>query len=122
MDIETIGYEKEIIFPIKVETFEYQNSMNFDIQLEYLVCKEICIPVIKTKEISLNTNINSKLNKLSDSIKRLPSKENIFFQLKEVKNRGNKFIIELENKKNISSEVDLFLHANFDFLKKKKIN
>ena len=120
LGIETIGYEKEIIFPIKVETFEYQNSMNFDIQLEYLVCKEICIPVIKTKEISLNTNINSKLNKLSDSIKRLPSKEDIFFQLKEVKNRGSKFIIELENKKDISTGVDLFLHANFDFTEKKK--
>ncbi len=121
LGIETIGYEKEVIFPIKVEVIENFKIINFDVQIEYLVCKEICIPVNKEKKIILYSKNNIASNKLNDSLNNLPKKEDIFFELKDIKNEGKKFIVEFQNKKNLTNNIDLFLYSEQDFSKKNEL-
>ena len=59
--IETIGYDKEIIFPIKLKLNENKKKIISKINLQYLVCKDICIP------ISNERNLNHSLSKSSGS-------------------------------------------------------
>ena len=63
-DIKTIGYEKEVIFPIRLKLNENTKKLISKINLQYLVCKDICIP------ISTERNLNYSLNKSSESIKK----------------------------------------------------
>ena len=43
--IETIGYEKEIIFPVRLKLNENKKKITSTINLQYLICKDICIPI-----------------------------------------------------------------------------
>ena len=57
--LKTIGYEKEVIFPVKINFKDNTNFVSAKINISYLVCKEICIPENKT------VTINADLGKAS---------------------------------------------------------
>ena len=139
-DIETIGYEKEIIFPIKLKLNENKEKLISKINLQYLVCKDICIP------ISTERNLNHSLNKPSESIKqsilynyleKVPSKNTNYFLIKNLKKiSDNKISFSIDNfnldkinvfafsdlsslstktyKKNNLSIVEVFTEENFN--------
>ena len=100
-DIETIGYEKEIIFPIKLKLNENKKKLISKINLQYLVCKDICIP------ISIERNLNHSLNKYSENIKKsilynylekVPSKNVNYFLIKNLKKiSDNKISFSIDN-------------------------
>ena len=87
-EIETIGYEKEIIFPVRLKLDESKKKINSKINLQYLVCKDICIP------ISIEKNLNHSLDKSSKDIKKsilynylekVPRQNTNYFSIKELK-------------------------------------
>ena len=51
--VSTIGYEDQVVFPVKVQKNE-MDKINKEINLNYLVCKDICIPISETKKLKLN--------------------------------------------------------------------
>ena len=100
-DIKTIGYEKEVIFPIRLKLNENTKKLISKINLQYLVCKDICIP------ISTERNLNYSLNKSSESIKKsslynylekVPSKNTNYFTIKNLKKIiDNKISFSIDN-------------------------
>ena len=50
--VKTIGYENEVVFPIELQVKEKAKKIYADIYIEYLICKEICIPINEKRTIS----------------------------------------------------------------------
>ena len=44
-DIETFGYDEEIIFPLIIKSLDNSNSISGILELNAQVCSEICVPV-----------------------------------------------------------------------------
>ena len=44
LGFKSIGYEKEVIFPLKIELINVNQTSIFSFDLNYLTCKDICIP------------------------------------------------------------------------------
>ena len=63
--LKTIGYEKEVIFPIKLNLRDDTKEVSTKIKASYLVCKDICIPENKT--VSLIADVKSSLNNFESS-------------------------------------------------------
>ena len=42
--MKSIGYENEVIFPLKIELIDINKPSFFSLELNYLTCKDICIP------------------------------------------------------------------------------
>ncbi|MEQ8707867.1 MAG: protein-disulfide reductase DsbD family protein [Rhodospirillales bacterium] len=53
LDIETIGYSDRIILPLDVKPVLPGQPLQFDADLSFLICKEICIPVSNQLSLSL---------------------------------------------------------------------
>lgn len=87
MGIETIGYEKEVIFPIKITFDNLERNLLRNVKINYLVCKEICIPIEVEKQINLDKN--KAVDWLSnidfiESLEKLPDKKNTVFKLDKI--------------------------------------
>ena len=46
--VRTIGYDRKMIFPVKINS-NGQKKNKQKIQLDYLICKDICIPYSETR-------------------------------------------------------------------------
>ena len=44
LGLNSIGYEDKVIFPIEVKIENKSKITNLDISINYLICKDICIP------------------------------------------------------------------------------
>ena len=44
LGLSSVGYEEKVIFPIKLTLEDTKNNTILDINVNYLVCKDICIP------------------------------------------------------------------------------
>jgi suppressor for copper-sensitivity B len=63
--IQTIGYKKEVIFPINAQVINQTQKLELRADLDYLACNEICIPY-KTK-LALDIPPGSNANSLSNN-------------------------------------------------------
>ena len=72
-DIETFGYENEVVFPLEIKPIDNKKNIYGFIELSAQVCSEICVPVTQKFDLS----------KLNDSF------EDINF-LKKINNYKNK--------------------------------
>ena len=114
-DIETIGYEKEIIFPIRLKLNEDKKKLISKINLQYLVCKDICIPILAER------NLNHFLDKSSENIKmsnfykyleKVPSKNSDYFSIKDLKKISHKKI-NFKIDKSFHNNINVFAFSNF---------
>ena len=62
----TIGYENEVIFPIKIEFDPKIRFFESTLNIEYLVCNEICIPVSTQRKIKIR--FKNDFKNLKDSV------------------------------------------------------
>ncbi len=128
-DIETIGYEREIIFPVKLKLDENKKKLISKINLQYLVCKDICIP------ISIEKNLNHFLDKSSENIKKstlynylekVPRENTNYFSFKDLKKLSDKKIsFKIDNSS--IEKINVFAFSNLSSLstkiyKKKNFN
>jgi suppressor for copper-sensitivity B len=72
-DIETFGYENEVVFPLEIKLIDNKKNINGFIELSAQVCSQICVPVTQKFD----------LNKLNDSFQDINS-------LKKINNYKNK--------------------------------
>ena len=120
-DIETIGYEKEIIFPVRLKLDESKKKITSKINLQYLVCKDICIP------ISIEKNLNHSLDKSSEDIKKsilynylekVPRQNTNYFSIKELKKISDKKISFKIDDLNFD-KINVFAFSNLSTLSTK---
>ena len=120
--IETIGYSKKVIFPVKIELNEFKNK-TVDLEINYLVCKEICIPISVTKKILFkNKNSIKKLKNVEfdEVIKKIPMYQNFFFASNQKRLSDKEIKLNISTSINIEEKnLDIFIFSeNNDFDKK----
>ena len=116
-DITTIGYEKKVLFPIKIGVVDPEKPIKGVIKINYLVCKEICLPLSEKKKINFfdikETNTKSQLY---ESLMLIPSFENKYLKINEISKKNNKEIslnIQLDQK--LKKElIDVFTFSDKD--------
>ena len=82
----TNGYEKEVIYPIKIDFNDDVTVFESNLIVDYLICNKICIP--KTEIKKLNLDLVKNTQNLVDS--------EVYEFLKKVpKSNGNHFDLEL---------------------------
>jgi suppressor for copper-sensitivity B len=63
--LQTLGYKKEVVFPIKAKVSDVNQDLKLRVDLSYLACDDICIPY-KTK-LSLDIPSGTTLKKISNN-------------------------------------------------------
>ena len=103
--IETIGYENEVIFPVYVELKNGIKIINEKLKFNYLICEKICIPLEEEIFLKINTDRISyeELSPLKTIYQNLPASQDINFSLAKVFKSGtNTYEAVFLKNKNIS--------------------
>ena len=104
----TIGYDKTVIFPVQIVP-ENLEKINETLVLDYLICREVCIPYTET----LNTNFDFKnilsSKEFSKFLKSVPKESNNDFKLKIKNSKKDYVFIEFEEKKGRQYDFFAFL-------------
>ena len=116
--VSTIGYEGQVIFPIRIQKNEI-DKITEEINLDYLVCKDICIPISETKNLKLNLQNMVQSDAFMESYRTVPKKMN-YFNIDENIISSEKISIKLINNDEFQN-IELFAHAEDTNLKVKKL-
>lgn len=54
--LDSFGYETEVVFPVRVRPLDPAKAVRINLQLDYALCKEICVPL----QASLSVDIPSR--------------------------------------------------------------
>ena len=117
--VSTIGYEGQVIFPVRIQKNEI-DKINEKINLDYLVCKDICIPISETKNLNLNLQNVVQSDVFMESYKTVPKRKSNYFNIDENIVSSEKISIELINNDEFEN-IELFAHAEDTNLKVKKL-
>ena len=117
--VSTIGYEGQVIFPVRIQKNEI-DKINEEINLDYLVCKDICIPISETKNLNLNLRNVVQSDVFMESYKTVPKRKLNYFNIDENIVSNEKISIELINNDEFEN-IELFAHAEDTNLKVKKL-
>ena len=114
-NIDTFGYDKEIIFPLKIYTKNSDQIIFGDLKFNAQICNKICIPIEKNFKLNYFPKNKSVLNsniKLNDALRKVPKSYDLqsgFFKKIEIdkdyasfyfKRPISNFRIIIENKDN----------------------
>ena len=117
--VSTIGYEGQVIFPVRIQKNEI-DKINEKINLDYLVCKDICIPISETKNLNLNLQNVVQSDVFLESYKTVPKRKSNYFNINENIVSSEKISIELIDNDEFE-KIELFAHAEDTNLKVKKL-
>ena len=117
--VSTIGYEGQVIFPVRIEKNE-MHKVNEVINLDYLVCKEICIPISETKNLKLNLLNEVSSDTFLQSYKTVPQRKKNYFNIDHSIISAEKIKIKLINNDEFEN-IELFAHSQDANLKVKKL-
>ena len=117
--VSTIGYEGQVIFPVRIQKDEI-DKINEKINLDYLVCKDICIPISETKNLNLNLQNVVQSDVFLESYKTVPKRKSNYFNIDENIVSSEKISIELIDNDEFE-KIELFAHAEDTNLKVKKL-
>ena len=73
LGLKSIGYENEVVFPLKIKLNNTKESSIFAFEVNYLTCKDICIPGKGKLELILNPG-KKQITKYSFLIEKFLSK------------------------------------------------
>ena len=91
----TIGYEKEVIFPVRLKFKDNVKNYTSKLNIQYLVCKEICIPLVKSLYIDYSLSSSNRLSIESSIYKylsKVPFVDQGYFNFKELSFRDSNTI------------------------------
>lgn len=76
-DGDTIGYKTSVTLPVIVSPVDPNRAVTLALDIEYGVCKDICIPVQSRLELTLPRDVSSKLveGALAQAFDRVPRSE-----------------------------------------------
>ncbi len=52
-DLQTYGYPKEVVYPIKISPAISEAPITLNVKINYLVCKDLCVPVIANLTLTI---------------------------------------------------------------------
>jgi len=106
--VRTIGYENDIIFPIKIRPTTLA-AFKSSLVLDFLVCREVCIPVSEVKEISLDFGNIVKSKEFIQSLNKVPLKDKGTFQIikKEIR-KENKLSFQVKDYPSNKGHIEVF--------------
>ena len=119
--LRTIGYEEKIIFPVRFNP-EDLNSTKQKIKIDYLVCKDICIPVTSSKALELGSEKVESSKEFIQSFETVPKKQSKIFTINQFdisEKDGLVIKITNQNKKDelkvfgFSEETNIKVDENF---------
>ena len=101
----TNGYEKEVIYPIKIDFNDDVTVFESNLIVDYLICNKICIP--KTEIKKLNLDLVKNTQNLVDSevyefLKKVPKSNGNHFDLELVDFKSESLLYKFKN--NIEKE------------------
>ena len=117
--VSTIGYEGQVIFPVRIQKNEI-DKINEKINLDYLVCKDICIPISETKNLNLNLQNVVQSAAFIESYKTVPKKKLNYFNIGENIISSEKISLKLINNDEFEN-IELFAYSEDTNLKVKKL-
>ncbi len=100
--VTTIGYDSQVIFPVKINS-NGQKKINRKIQLDYLICKDICIPYSETRILNIDFNKKSDSLVFSKSLKTVPEINQNYFTISYNNISKDKFKITIDDFEKLDS-------------------
>ena len=101
--IETIGYEKKVIFPVRIKSNSI-NNITTKVTINYLICKNICIPLKEEKIINIPKNSEPvkgyTLKKILDNLPKRDSKKFLLEKTNILYNGDLSFVFKKNSKLN----------------------
>ena len=117
----SIGYEEEVLFPLKIEIEDIAKETHINLQINYLVCEDICIPGNANLELLMSpgkanfTEHHFIIQKAKSLIPRslLKNTNLINFTSKAYEEGNNISIIIVAESENIIQNPEFFTHSEF---------
>lgn len=99
-EVTTIGYDDELVFPVKITNNNFQ-KINEIVILDYLLCREVCIPFSEKKKINLDFSQVVHSDSFYRSLKMVPKKSNNYFKVNVTGTASDNLTVEIKksNKK-----------------------
>ena len=117
--VSTIGYEDQVIFPVRIEKNEV-DIINEEINLDYLVCKDICIPISVTKKLKINLLNVVNSDTFLENYKTVPKRKQNYFNIDHSVVSNEKIKVQFVNNDKFEN-IELFAHSEETNLKVKKL-
>ena len=103
--ILTIGYQNIVNFPVRIKFQNDQEKIKQIITLNYLVCKEICIPISEKKKININKQNIIKSDEFENIYKKVPKVSFNEYEISNITSLGsNKIRASLRSDKKFQIE------------------
>ena len=116
--VSTIGYEDQVIFPVSIQKNE-MNKIDKEINLDYLVCKDICIPISETKKLKLNLLNEVRSDTFLQNYETVPKSKQNHFNIDHSIVSNEKIKIKFINNDEFEN-IDLFAYSEDTNLRVKK--
>ena len=121
LGMQSIGYANHVIFPLKLGLIDKSKLTKVILDVNYLVCKDICIPGKAHLELNIlsgESNLTKHSFILEKTISSLPQKnlELSFIKDSQIKTYSNDEFISIQylaTAKNFFSNPSIFLHTKF---------
>jgi suppressor for copper-sensitivity B len=121
--LESYGYEGDVLFPLSIEAENPQLAINLNMQIDYAICKEICIPAKANLLLELPASYNSPehfdvIEQKSRLVPQINEYHNINISRVSLgKNQsGDSFLqIAVESKEFSLKDADIFVEAGDSF-------
>ena len=109
--ILTIGYQNTVNFPVRIKFKNNQDKIKQIITLNYLVCKEICIPISEKKQININKQNIKISEEFLSRFKKVPRNNLSEYEIYNVKFLGsNKLKASLRSNEDFKLE-SIFVYS-----------
>ena len=85
--VTTIGYDKKVVFPVLIKLEPEQKEINKELVINYLICKEICIPLTEKLNVNFLIDDSSAIkfdDQISQYLKKIPKIDSGIFQIDEI--------------------------------------
>ena len=121
LGLTSLGYENNVIFPLEVEIEDKSQNTFLDLQLNYLICKEVCIPGEARLFLDIPSGkkiVNENYYNLEKAFSLIPQKDLNSSYIKNIDanvftdNKISTIQIKFESKKSFFNPK-IFIHTPF---------
>ncbi|MBT5228334.1 MAG: hypothetical protein HOM12_10955 [Proteobacteria bacterium] len=124
--LETIGYKAEVVFPLVAKTRVADQDLAIDVEIDYAVCKDICIPLQARLSLNLpqdtatDTRYAETLRRYGERVPRAGGTNSAsgtptLVNFVPIESDGQVYVHATIGGITNPSEIDLFVEAGDDF-------
>src|SRR5258708_28777035 len=72
--LTAIGYDRDVIFPLRVTVQDPAKPVTLQVKLDYAICEKLCVPAQAKSELALAGGASAQEARLTDAEARVPQK------------------------------------------------